>query len=218
VAWRTVVAAVLVPLGLLAGGIPSSLAGIGGRHLQADEIVLWAELAVFAAAAIVAVTRAIKSGAASDREKDGYLYLHAALYLGAFALLWGAALPAYADARQGITAQGAPIGSFPYAAGCALVCVALIYLTLRAGIGGLLTGRPLFRFLRRRQEPAGQLTGVIVPFGQASSSVPSGWPGWWAAPAARDVRTMACRLSMCRPSRALPCDVARSHVRGVLPT
>jgi hypothetical protein len=127
VAWRTVLAAVLVPVGLLAGGIPSSLATIGGRHLEADEIVLWAELAVFAATAIVAVTRAVKAGPTGDG-KNGYLFLHAALYLGAFALLWGAALPAYADARQGITRQGTPIGSLPYAAGCALVCVALIYL------------------------------------------------------------------------------------------
>jgi hypothetical protein len=127
VAWRTVLAAVLVPVGLLAGGIPSSLATIGGRHLEADEIVLWAELAVFAATAIVAVTRAVKAGPTGDG-KNGYLYLHAALYLGAFTLLWGAALPAYAAARQGITRQGAPIGSLPYAAGCALVCVALIYL------------------------------------------------------------------------------------------
>jgi len=131
-AWRTAVAAALVPLGLLVGGIPGSLASIGRPHPRADEIVLWAELAVFAAAAIVAVTRAVRAGAPRDRERDSYLSLHAALYLGAFALLWGTALPAYVDARQGITAQGAPIGSLPYAAGCALVCAALLYLTFRA--------------------------------------------------------------------------------------
>jgi hypothetical protein len=135
-AWRTLVAAALVPLGLLVGGIPNSLASIGGRHLRADEIVLWAELGVFAAAAVVAVIRAARTGAPGDREKDGYLYLHAALYLGVFAVLWVAALPAYAAARQGITAQGGPIGSFPYAAGCAVVCVALVYLALRADLGG----------------------------------------------------------------------------------
>jgi hypothetical protein len=141
VAWRTVVAAVLVPLGLLAGGIPSSLAGIGGRHPGADEIVLWAELAVFAAATIVAVTRAVRAGTAvGDRRADGYLCLHAALYLGAFAVLWGEALPAYADARRGITATGSPIGSLPYAAGCAVVCVALLYLTPGTDVGGLLKG------------------------------------------------------------------------------
>jgi len=133
-AWRTVVAAALVPLGLLAGGIPSSLASIGGRHLKADEIALWAELGVFAAAAIVAVTRAARAGTPGNRAKDGYLYLHAALYLGAFALLWGTALPAYADAHRGITAQGTPIGSLPYAASCAIACIALIYLTLRAEV------------------------------------------------------------------------------------
>ena len=134
VAWRTVLAAVLVPVGLLAGGIPSSLASIGGRHLEADEIVLWAELAVFAATTIAAVTRAVKAGPTGDG-KNGYLYLHTALYLGAFTLLWGAALPAYADARRGITRQGTPIGSLPYAAGCALVCVALIYLASVPRVG-----------------------------------------------------------------------------------
>ena len=156
VAWRTVLAAVLVPVGLLAGGIPSSLATIGGRHLEADEIVLWAELALFAATAIVAVTRAVTSGPTGDssggdgdgdgdgdRRKNGYLYLHAAVYLGTFALLWGAALPAYADARRGITSQGTPIGSLPYAAGCALVCVALLYLAFRAASGASYRSRPL---------------------------------------------------------------------------
>ena len=132
VAWRTVVAVALVPLGLLVGGIPSSLVSIGRPHPRTDEIVLWAELAVFATAAIVAVTRAVRAGAPRDRERDSYLFLHAALYLGGFALLWGTALPAYADARQGITTQGAPIGSFPYAAGCAVACAALVYLTSRA--------------------------------------------------------------------------------------
>jgi hypothetical protein len=135
-AGRTLVAAALVPLGLLVGGIPNSLASIGGRHLRADEIVLWAELGVFAAAAVVAVLRAARTGAPGDREKDGYVALHAALYLGAFAVLWVAALPAYAAARQGITAQGGPIGSLPYAAGCAVVCVALVYLALRADPAG----------------------------------------------------------------------------------
>jgi hypothetical protein len=141
VAWRTVVAAALVPLGLLVGGIPSSLASIGGRHLKADEIALWAELGVFAAAAALAVTRAARAGTPNDQQKDGYLYLHAVLYLGVFALLWVAALPAYAAARQGITAQGAPIGSLPYAAGCAVVCVALVYLALRADVAAWRTIR-----------------------------------------------------------------------------
>jgi hypothetical protein len=154
VAWRTVVAAALVPLGLVVGGIPSSLASIGGRHLEADEIVLWAELAVFAAAAIVAVTRAVNGAAAGRREKDGYLYLHAALYFGAFALLWGAALPSYANARQGITAQGTPIGSLPYAASCAIACIALMYLTLRADAGGIGSWR-----VAARAGPPGHETG-----------------------------------------------------------
>jgi hypothetical protein len=82
----------------------------------------------------VAVTRAVTAGP-TGAGKNGYLYRHAALYLGAFALLWGTALPAYAAARQGITRQGTPIGSLPYAAGCALVCVALIYLVFRAASG-----------------------------------------------------------------------------------
>jgi len=40
------------------------------------------------------------------------------IYLGGMAVIWLGALPAYVAAEDGVTADGTPIGSGPYALAC----------------------------------------------------------------------------------------------------
>jgi hypothetical protein len=52
-----------------------------------------------------------------------FVPLFTALYLGVFALLWAAALPDYLNGTHGLTPSGTPLGSLPYAMGCAVACI-----------------------------------------------------------------------------------------------
>ncbi|MFT5221850.1 MAG: hypothetical protein ACI867_000145 [Glaciecola sp.] len=132
---RSTAAGFLMPLGLVLGGLPVSLLALGDTtNHTAQAVVYWTMLAITGVVAVIALAQAQRDeraglGTDIDQVDRRYLLTHAAIYLGALVVAWGAAMPEYFGAIDGITASGTPVGSLPYAAVCfvgALGIVALI--------------------------------------------------------------------------------------------
>ncbi|MDZ4269425.1 MAG: hypothetical protein U1D00_27735, partial [Mycobacterium sp.] len=122
-AWRIVAAGALTPLGLAVLSIPTSLFGGETPDTGAQAVLFTIELALVAVVAVGTLVRQwsrIRSGAAEAAGPVTFLRVFGPTYLGVFAILWAAALPAYFAASQGVTADGTPIGSLGYAAACFL--------------------------------------------------------------------------------------------------
>lgn len=122
-AWRTVAAGALTPLGLAVLSLPTSLLGGETPDTGAQAVLFAIELALVAVVAIVTLVRQwsrIRSGAAEAAVPGTFVRVFGPTYLGVFAVLWSTALPAYFAASQGITADGTPIGSLAYAVACFL--------------------------------------------------------------------------------------------------
>ena len=133
---RTLGVGVLTPLAMLVFSAPY---GAVGKHVTAQKIVLWLEIALLAAVAFYGFWRTARE---SDRGQatglDRYGVAAGTVYLLVFAVLWVTALPAYLNATGGHTSSGAPTGSLAYAIVCAVVCLGLLVLAVRSG-GGLQT-------------------------------------------------------------------------------
>jgi len=119
---RTLVAGVLTPPTMAIAGIPSSLFD-GNTAAQAWVLGIELALVWLAGAWIIVTSR-------SERPPESaFARIYPAVYLGALAVFWIGALPAYLAADDGVTADGTPIGSGPYALACfaaaGLVLVAL---------------------------------------------------------------------------------------------
>ncbi|GAA0900690.1 hypothetical protein [Virgisporangium aurantiacum] len=112
--WRLVptvlVAGVLTPLSMAVAGLPSAL--FEGND-TAQAWVLGVELALLWIAGIwiVASTR-------DAPDVSTFARYYPAVYLGGMAVIWLGALPAYVAADNGVTSEGTPIGSGPYALAC----------------------------------------------------------------------------------------------------
>ncbi|MFI5592186.1 hypothetical protein ACIA5G_44555 [Amycolatopsis sp. NPDC051758] len=130
--WRTLVAGVLTPPTMAIAGIPSSLFT---GNVTAQAWVLGAELALLWFAGAWIVVAHLRS---PDRGPDvplaAFARCYPAIYLGGMAVCWIGALPAYLAAHDGVTADGTPIGSGPYALACFLgagLLLAALYRTRR---------------------------------------------------------------------------------------
>jgi hypothetical protein len=108
------VAGVLTPPTMTIAGLPSSL--FQGNS-TAQAWVLGIELALLWLAGIWIVVSYLRS---TDRapEVSTFARYYPAVYLGAMAVIWLSALPAYLGADNGFTSDGTPIGSGPYALAC----------------------------------------------------------------------------------------------------
>jgi hypothetical protein len=109
---RILLAGVLTPPTMAIAGIPSSLFK---GNVTAQAWVLGVELALLWLAGLWIV-------ASGPRERDEPLSTFARfyppVYLGAMAVCWLGALPAYLSAEDGVTGDGTPIGSGLYALAC----------------------------------------------------------------------------------------------------
>ncbi|MBX7430826.1 hypothetical protein JDV09_01675 [Mycobacterium sp. Y57] len=126
-AWRTVLAGALTPLGLVVLSIPTSLFGGDAPNTSAQAVLFTVELAAVAATGAVLLSRQwwrIRSGDTAPTAPGWFLRVFGPGYLGVLALLWVTALPDYFGAVSGVTADGTPIGCLPYA-GAAFVGAAL---------------------------------------------------------------------------------------------
>ena len=119
-AWRTVAAGALVPIGVALLSIPSSLFGGETPNTTAQAIVFSVELVIVAVIALpVLVSQWSKLLHASDDlsgRPNEFVRLFGAGYLVVLAALWASALPEYFAAVRGVTADGTPVGNLVYAA------------------------------------------------------------------------------------------------------
>jgi hypothetical protein len=108
------VAGVLTPPTMAIAGIPASFFK-GNSTVQAW--VLGVELALLWLVGSWIVVSHLRS---TDRAPDvsTFARYYPAAYLGAMAVIWLSALPAYLAADNGVTTDGTPIGSGPYALAC----------------------------------------------------------------------------------------------------
>ncbi|MGW4527128.1 hypothetical protein [Amycolatopsis sp. NPDC004378] len=109
---RILLAGVLTPLAMVVAGLPASLFQ---GNTTAQAWILGAELALvwLAGGWVVATGRA-----ATGEPASAFVRVYPALYLGVLAVIWVSALPAYFAADHGITRDGTPVGSGPYALAC----------------------------------------------------------------------------------------------------
>ncbi|TWP53616.1 hypothetical protein FKR81_02280 [Lentzea tibetensis] len=116
---RILVAGVLTPPTMAIAGLPSSLFGGESPNATAQAWALGVELAlVWLGGAWVVVSHLRSADRGPDEPLSDFARYYPAAYLGVLAVCWIGALPAYLAADNGITADGTPIGSGPYALAC----------------------------------------------------------------------------------------------------
>lgn len=125
---RTVAVGLLAAVGVLLLPIPATIMGIGGNNWRAAGYVI--ELAIIAIVAVVVMTkqwtRLRPRTSARMRHDSRFVRVYAVIYLVVMAILWGTALPDYAGAVDGITANGDPIGNVWYALACFIVAIVVV--------------------------------------------------------------------------------------------
>lgn len=126
--WRTILAGVLVPIGIAILALPSSLFGGENPNTTAQAIVFTVELVIVAA---IAVPVLVQQWIRKRTSRNGFVSVFGPIYLGVLAILWASALPAYFAATGGVTGDGTPMGSLPYAlVSFVLAALAVVSVTL----------------------------------------------------------------------------------------
>jgi hypothetical protein len=126
---RVIGVGALTPVAMLVFSLPYSVVPPERQGLRAA--VLWTEIALVAAVGAYGIVRTLRERADESPadpipHRDHYGVVAGAVFLGVFAVLWATALPGHADAVDGLTPDGAPVGSLPYAVACAVVVVAVL--------------------------------------------------------------------------------------------
>ncbi len=117
-AGRTLVAGVLTPVGLVVFSIPTSLFGGDDPAVGVQAVLFSLELAavtLLGAAVLIRQWLKIRSGAVAAQDSGMFLRICGPAYLGVLAILWIVTVPDYVGAVAGVTSDGTPIGSLPYA-------------------------------------------------------------------------------------------------------
>lgn len=132
-AWRIAAAGVLTPLTMGVFGIPSGLFGGETPNITAQAWVLGIELGlVWLAGAWILVTQIQRRH--EYQPITPFARIYPVVYLAGMTVAWIGALPAFLDAKNGITSDGTPIGSGWYTLAC--------YLGAFAVLAVLHSGRP----------------------------------------------------------------------------
>ncbi|WP_109510390.1 hypothetical protein [Nocardioides speluncae] len=125
-ALRVLLAGILTPPTMAIAGIPSSLFGGDDPNTSAQAWILGVELAVVWLAGAFIVVREYRANHEPLEPLASFSRYYPALYLGGMALFWITALPAYLGAHGGLTSDGTPTGSGPYALACFAGAVLLL--------------------------------------------------------------------------------------------
>lgn len=127
--WRALLAGALVPALISVAGLPTSiLATVGPPDHTVQAIAFAIELALVASVGVWAIAVAWRDGSArsAGRAESRYVLIHGGLFVVTLVVLWMVALPRYLGAVGGITEDGTPIGSLPYALVCLVVAGTLL--------------------------------------------------------------------------------------------
>ncbi|WP_067574098.1 hypothetical protein [Nocardia acidivorans] len=130
---RTVAIGLLASLGTFILPLPATVLGAGSTAvrgtLYAAELIL---LTLVAIPILFRQWRSLRQDPESPRYTNPFVRVYSVLYLAVFALLWATALPDFLDAKDGLTANGDPIGNLWYTLACfviAIACVAAAFTT-----------------------------------------------------------------------------------------
>ncbi len=126
---RSALVGILMPLGLVLGGMPATVFTFGEEINRTGQAwAYWGILAVSGVVGVHALLDAYRSRTTEpdDADSRSYLRIHVSIFLGALAIAWAAALPEYLGATDGITTSGTPIGSLPYAVGCSVFVAGIL--------------------------------------------------------------------------------------------
>ena len=132
--WRVVVSGVVAVVSMPLLSIPTALFGRDeNANHDAQTVVYWVEMALVWGIGLTLLYvqwRRMRSdptlGVDDARSARPFLVVFPVLFLGVHLVLWCAALPAYLDAEDGITADNTPIGSLPYVIACLVVAVGVL--------------------------------------------------------------------------------------------
>ncbi|KZF12628.1 MAG: hypothetical protein WBD41_12870 [Rhodococcus sp. (in: high G+C Gram-positive bacteria)] len=136
--WRIVVSGVVAVISMPLMSIPTALFGRDENANQdAQTIVYWIEMALvwgIGLALLYSQWRRLRSdpmaGVDDARSARPFLIVFPILFLGVHVVLWLTALPAFFDAKEGITADNTPIGSLPYVVACLVVAIGVLVVAL----------------------------------------------------------------------------------------
>lgn len=124
--WRTVVIGLLASVGTFVLPLPATVIGIGSDTVRG--VVYAAELAVLSVVAAVLLWKrwsALRAGRSDVRgDRNAFVQWYAVVYLVVMAVLWGAGLPDYFGAVDGVTGDGDPVGSLWYTVACFVIAIA----------------------------------------------------------------------------------------------
>lgn len=125
---RSLVAGALTPVALTLGGVVAGAVGRQGPGAQAAALSSF--IVGSGAVAVPAMARGWLRRRAQQppdsKEPPWFAVGYGGLYLAAFGLLWGKALPAHAAAKDGLTADGTPTGSLTYTLACTGIAAAAV--------------------------------------------------------------------------------------------
>ncbi|MFE4456648.1 hypothetical protein ACFROC_04750 [Nocardia tengchongensis] len=133
--WRTLVIGLAASAGTFILPLPATVLGAGSTTVRG--VIYALELIVLSVAAVWLMYRAWSQQRQAETHYDNrFVRFYAAFYLIVFGVLWATALPAFFDAKNGVTASGDPIGNLPYTLACfavGIACVAAVSLRPAAG-------------------------------------------------------------------------------------
>jgi hypothetical protein len=124
-AWRIVVAGVLTPPAMGVAGIPADLFGGNHPHVHVQAWIIGIELGLVWLAGIWVLVTQIRDRVGPE-PMTAFARVYPGAYLVVLAVLWLGALPAYLDAKHGITDSGTHIGSGLYALACFAAAAAVL--------------------------------------------------------------------------------------------
>ncbi len=115
--WRIVLAGALAPPAMGLFGIPSGVFGGNTPNVTAQAWVLGVELGIVWLAGVWILVTQVTT-AREPEPMTPFAKIYPPLYLAGMAVLRIGALPAFLDAKGGITTEGTPIGSGLYTIAC----------------------------------------------------------------------------------------------------
>lgn len=132
--WRIIVAGVVAVISMPILSIPTAVFGRDeNANHDAQTVVYWLEMALvwgIGLALLFAQWRRLRAqpelGAGDARTALPFLVVFPPLFLVVHLVLWLTALPAFLDAKDGVTADNTPTGSLPYVIVCFVVATSVL--------------------------------------------------------------------------------------------